>query len=76
MCKIINQSRQYEADDNSLAIKNEIRSTRVERNKEQLQNIRSNMSEQQIQSNNINQENGGTTWLTTILLSRHLLVQS
>ena len=34
--KMINQTRQYESDDKSLAIKNEIQLVRMERNKEQL----------------------------------------
>ena len=65
--KIINQTRQYEVDDKSLAITNKIRLARQERNKEQLQNIRSNLSEQKIRSSNINLENGVSNWLTTLL---------
>ena len=65
--KIINQTRQSEADDKSLAITNKMRLARQERNKEQLQNIRSNLSEQKIRSSNINQENGVSNWLTTLL---------
>ena len=44
--KIINQTRQYEEDEISLVIKNEIELARMERNKEHLQNIRSNLSKQ------------------------------
>ena len=66
--KIINQTRQYESDDKSLAIQNVIRSSRMERNEGQLQNIRPNLSEQQILLINLNQENGGSTWLTTLPL--------
>ena len=46
--KFMNETRNYEVDNKSLAVKNETRSTRLERNKDQLQNNKSNESEQQI----------------------------
>ena len=42
--KITNQTRQHEANDKSLTIKNEIRSARVGRSKQQLQNTKFNLS--------------------------------
>lgn len=39
-----------------------------EQNKEQLQNIRSKLSEKEIWLNNLNQENGASTYLTTLPL--------
>lgn len=38
---------------------------RIERNKEQLQNIMSNLSKEQIELNDLNQKNGASIWLTT-----------
>ena len=61
--KMINQIRQYEADNKSLVIRKESRSAIMERNQEQLQNIRFKLSDQQIRLNDLNQENDESAWL-------------
>ena len=66
--KIAKLTQQYEDDDTSLPINNLIRSVRMERNNEQPQNIRSKIGKQQIRLNNLNQENGASTWHTPLSL--------
>ena len=68
MCsKIIQQTCQYENDEKIQSIKLEIRSARLKRNNEK-QNIRSQMIDKQIRLNDLNQETGASTWLTTLPL--------
>ena len=66
--KIAKLTQRYEAHDTSLPINNLIRSVRIERNNKQPQNIRSKLGKQQILLNNLNEENGASTWLTTLPL--------
>ena len=66
--KIIQQTRQYENDGKIQSIKLEIRSARLKRNNEKLQNIRSQMLDKQTRLNDLNQETDASTWLTTLPL--------
>ena len=40
----------------------------MKQNKERLQNVRSNLSKEKIRLNDLNQENGASTWLVTLPL--------
>ena len=63
---IIQQNRQYEIDQDMQKKKNNIKCNRSKRNQKELENIRKDLNENQIKLNNINQEIGASSWLTTM----------
>ena len=63
---IIQQNRQYEIDQDMQKKKNNIKFNRSKRNQKELENIRKDLNENQITLNNINQEIGASSWLTTM----------
>ena len=66
--RIIQQERRYAHDVNESEIKNKIKSSRIQRNKHLLEEIRTVMNDQQRCLNDINREDGSSSWLTTIPL--------
>ena len=66
--KIIQQTRQYDNDGKIQSINLKISSARLKINNEKLQNIRSQMLDKQIRLNDLNQETGASTSLTTLPL--------
>ena len=55
---IIEQKRHYNIDNDNQKIKNNIKSSKSERNKEHLENIRKSLTEKQLRLNDINRETG------------------
>ena len=64
--KVINQERQYQSNDNSMAIKKKIKLLKLQHHQENLKMIRQNFTEPQQRLNSMNQEQGASSWLTTL----------
>ena len=50
-------------------IKRKIKIQKQQKHQSMLENIRSYLTEEQIRLNNLNQEHGSSSWITTLLLS-------
>ena len=66
--KILQQDRKYKSDDIVKDIKSKISTSRKNRNEEILQELRKNMSQHQQRLNDINQEPGASSWISTMQL--------
>ena len=64
--KIINQERQCQSNDNSMAIKKKIKLLKLQHHQENLKMIRQNFTVPQQRLNSMNQEQGASRWLTTL----------
>ena len=66
--KIIQQERQYDRDNKIKEIQNKITRTRLRRYPHILVDVRAHMSENQERLNNINQEPGTSSWISSLSL--------
>ena len=67
--KIIKQDRRYDPDNKIKEIKNNITASRLKRNHQTLQELRTQMSQHQIRLNHINEEKGVSSWISTLPLA-------
>ena len=67
--KIINQQPQLATNNNAKKIKSKIKLTKMQHHNEELQKLRSAFSDEQKRLNELNREQGASSWLTTIPLS-------
>ena len=67
--KIINQQPQFATNSNAKKIKSKIKLTKMQHHNEELQKLRSTFSDEQKRLNELNREQGASSWLTTIPLS-------
>ena len=66
--KIMQQSRQYEPDEDIKRIKGEIHMKRLKNYEKLLENCREKMNDASLRRNDLNSELGASTWLTTLPL--------
>ena len=66
---IINQQPQFATNNNVKKIKSKIKLTKMQHHNEELQKLRSTLSDEQKGPNKLNREQGASSWLTTIPLS-------
>ena len=66
---IINQQPQFATNNNAKKIKCKIELTKMQQHNEELQKLRSTLSQDQKRINDLNREQGAFSWLTTIPLS-------
>ena len=66
---IINQQPQFATNNNVKKIKSKIKLTKMQHHNEELQKLRSTLSDKQKGPNKLNREQGASSWLTTIPLS-------
>ena len=66
--KIMQQSRQYEPDEDIKRIKGEIHVKRLKNYEKLLENCREKMNDASLRRNDLNSELGASTWLTTLPL--------
>ena len=66
--KIIQQERQYDLDNKIKEIKNKITRTRLTRYHQILVEVRADMNENQQRLNDINQEPGASSWISSLPL--------
>ena len=64
--KIISQERQHKPNDNSMVIKSKIKLLKLQHHQKKLKLIRQEITEQQQRLNIMNQEQGTSSWLTTL----------
>ena len=67
--KIINQQPQFATNHNAKTIKRKIELTKMQHHNEELQKLRFTFSDKQKRLNELNREQGASSWLTTIPLS-------
>ena len=67
--KIINQQPQFATNNNAKKIKSKIKLTKMQHHNEELQKLRSTLSDEQKCLNELNREQGASSWLTAIPLS-------
>ena len=72
--KIINQQKQYQSNDNSMVIKKKIRSLKLQHHQENLKMIRQDLTEPQQRLNSMNQEQGASSWLTTLPIKKKVTI--
>ena len=65
----INQQPQFATNNNAKKIKSKIKLTKMQHHHEELQKLRSLLSDEQKRLSDLNREQGGSGWLTTIPLS-------
>ena len=66
---IINQQPQFATNNNSKKIKSKTKLTKMQHHNEELQKLGSTLSHKQKHFNELNREQGASSWLTTIPLS-------
>ena len=64
--KIQNQQRKYDPNNKTQNVKNKIKATKQQRYKIDLDTIRLNLNEEQKRLNDLNVEQGASSWLTTL----------
>ena len=64
--RIMKQEIQLSSETNVQNTKQKIKSQKQQKHQAKLENIRSCLTEEQIRLNNLNQEHGSSTWLTTL----------
>ena len=67
--RIMKQELQLSSETDVQNIKRKIKSQKQQKHQAKLENIRSYLTEEQIRLNNLNQEHGSSSWLTTLPLS-------
>ena len=67
--KIINQQPQFATNNNAKKIKSKIKLTKMQHHNEELRKLRSTLSNEQKCLNELNREQGASSWLTTIIPS-------
>ena len=67
--RIMKQEIQLSSETDVQNIKQKIKSQKQQKHQVKLENIRSYLTEEQIRLNNLNQEHGSSSWLTTLPLS-------
>ena len=66
---IINQQPQFTTNNKVKKIKSKIKLTKMQHHNEELQKLRSTLSDEQKRPNELDREQGASSWLTTITLS-------
>ena len=66
--KIINQQSQFATNNNAKKIKSKIKLTKMQYHNEELQKLRFTFSDEQKRLNELNREQGASSWLTTVPL--------
>ena len=64
--RIVNQHRQHQSNENVNQIKNKVKLMKLQHHQEQLNELRLKFSDQQKRLNELNQEQGASSWLTTL----------
>ena len=67
--RIMKQEIQLSSETDVQNIKRKIKNQKQKKHQAKLENIRSYLTEEQIRLNNLNQEHGSSSWLTTLPLS-------
>ena len=67
--RIMKQEIQLSCETDLQHIKREIKNQKQQTHQAKLENIRPYLTEEQIRLNNLNQEHGSSSWLTTLPLS-------
>ena len=67
--RIMKQETQLSSETDVQNIKRKIKNQKQKKHQAKLENIRSYLTEEQIRLNNLNQEHGSSSWLTTLPLS-------
>ena len=67
--RIMKQEIQLSPETDVQNIKRKIKNQRLQKHQAKLENIRSYLTEEQIRLNNLNQEHGSSSWLTTLPLA-------
>ena len=67
--RIMKQEIQMSSETDVQNIKQKIKSQKQQKHQAKLGNIKSCLTEEQIRLNNLNQEHGSSSWLTTLPLS-------
>ena len=67
--RIMKQEIQLSPETDVQNIKRKIKNQRLQKHQAKLENIRSYLTEEQIMLNNLNQEHGSSSWLTTLPLA-------
>ena len=67
--RIMKQEIQLSSETDVQNIKRKIKNQKQKKHQAKLENIRSYLTEEQIRLNNLNQEHGSSSWITTLLLS-------
>ena len=64
--RIVNQHRQHQSNENVNQIKNKVKLMKLQHHQEQLNELRRKFGDQQKRLNELNQEQGASSWLTTL----------
>ena len=67
--RIVEQEIQLSSETDVQNTKRKIKNQKQQKHQAKLENMRSYLTEEQIRLNNLNQEHGSSSWITTLLLS-------